>query len=216
MRGCAGLSLLPMLASAVLVGGCAVALRTLTLDIAYDEAAANRGYLSSLEPRRIQVAPVTDKRAVTAQIGFMINQHGVVVGHAVSGRPVPEIVRDALVAELKKNGHAVNSDEPDVVFSTDINEFRFDYPIGTVAMTLTVTDGRTGAPLLTREYRGVYRRGVPHEVVLHDIFPGLYDGFEKYKRAGQYVMNAALQRMMRDLATDQKLVEALRGASASR
>ena len=211
MRGCAGLSLLPMLASAVLVGGCAVALRTLTLNIAYDEAAASRGPLSSLEPRRIQVAPVTDKRAVTAQIGYAKNQGGVVVGHAVSGRPVPEIVRDALVAELQKNGHAVNSDEPDVVFSADINEFWFDSPIviGTVAMTLTVTDGRTGAPLLTREYRGVYWRRVPAEVVL-------FDGWEKYKRAGQYLMNAALQRMMRDLATDQKLVEALKGASVSR
>jgi uncharacterized lipoprotein YajG len=190
--------LLTMLASALLVAGCAF--KTSTLDISYDEATASRGPLSSLESRQIQVAPVTDKRAVTAQIGHWLNKYNAVIGRILSRRPVSDIVQDALVVELKKNGHAVNSEEPDAVFSADINVFWADNHMRTTAMTVTVTDGRTRAPLLTREYLGVHRGRVPV-----DYGTGLRDA-----------INPALQRMMRDLATDQKLVEALKRLPASR
>jgi hypothetical protein len=210
-----------MLASAVLVGGCASRTVTLTLNIAYDEAAASRGPLSSVEARRIQVASLTDKLDVTTQIGYVNPELVKAKVHTVSSRPVLEIVRDALVAELEKNGHVVNSDAPDAVLSADINEFWFrasrsGIATGVVSMSLTVTDGRDGRPLLTRNYRRVFPwRGAESGLCPFgfDLFADL---FEKHKRYWQCVMNAAVQRMMRDLATDQKLVEALKRLPASR
>ena len=122
-------------------------------------------------------------------------------GDIVTSRPVADIVGEALLAEVTKNRHAVVSDRPDIVLSAAVEAFRLDAVdgyssfayVGKVVIALTVADGRTGDILLTRRYVGIKRR----ETDKPD---------ESQWRA---VMDVALARTMRDLATDPDLVGAL-------
>lgn len=177
--------------TAAALGGCAST--TPTLNVNYAEAQASRGPLSSVEPRRFDIA-VNDKRPDIARIGYKCN--GLKTGDILSSRPVPDIVRDALVVELQKNGHLLAKDGQELSLAVDVTEFWFDLNIGTVGMTLTVADRRTGALLLTQRYQGTHwERSV--------FYVGTCEG-------AMNAMNAALERMIRDLATDPKLVQALK------
>lgn len=178
---------------------------TSTLNVGYDEAKAARGPLSAADPRRIRIE-VTDRRLVPG--GFIgYTRVGVVglptwVGPIVATQPVREIVQDALAAELRRNDHTVVPGEADRVLTIDIREFWLDIHegfwslrfSGGAAITMTVAEGRTGHALLTREYGG---HAVEH-------------GQGNRKGNWKTVMNAALERMMRDVAADPPLVEALR------
>jgi uncharacterized lipoprotein YajG len=122
-------------------------------------------------------------------------------GDLVTSRPVVDIVRDALVVELSKNGHAVVPDGVDAVVAADVEEFWLDVItgyskiqyVGKVAIALAVSDGRTGNTLFSRRYIGIKRGQVD----------------KASEDAARDVMDAALARTMHDLATDATLVAAL-------
>jgi hypothetical protein len=117
-------------------------------------------------------------------------------------KPVPEIVRDAISAELSKNGHFTNSKAPELTLAGQVTTFWFDIQInfwsvefmGTVAADLNVSDAQTGASLLTRTYQGHFNE---------KSLGGLDATWER-------VMNTALANMIEEMSTDTKLLEVLR------
>jgi hypothetical protein len=165
------------------------------VDVRYPEAGAKRAMLASVAPRRVEISPVTDRRPDPARIGSRGGED------IVTRRPVPDIVREALAVEVAKNGHAVTSSMTDAVLAAAVEDFRLDrvdgYPsahyVGRVVIALAVADGRTGDTVLTRRYVGIVRRQAEPDS----------------KDAWREVMDTALARTMRDLATDPELVATL-------
>jgi hypothetical protein len=135
----------PLILAAALstLAGCASG-----LDVGYPETVANRARLASVPPRRIVVGPITDRRMDQSRIGAKPKN-----GDAIATRrPVADIVREALVVELTKNGHAVVAAEGDIRVAADVEEFWLDAAgrnattqyVGRVALALAVTHGRSG------------------------------------------------------------------------
>lgn len=188
------------LASLVVLGGCAFT--TATLNVGYTAADASRGPLSGVEATRVEIGPFVDKRPETTKIGYKRNGFGQKTADIVTTKPVPDIIREALAAEFRKNGHEVAAAERDLVLSGEVTEFWFDYQMnfwtveffGTSAIVLNVADGRTGATLLTRTYQGHYTE---------KSMGGLDATWER-------VMNEALQRMVREVGSDARLVQVLK------
>lgn len=182
------------LALAVLaLAGCA---RSVTLDVSYPDAAVNRAMLAAARPRRVEIRPVADRRDDRARIGVQPEGDKPIV----TSRAVIDIVRDALVSEVRRNGHAVTADGADLVLAADVDEFWLDAVVGystaqyvgKVALAVAVIDARTGETLVTRRYVGIRRQ----------------QGSREAKQVGLEVMDAALSRVMHDLATDAELAEA--------
>ena len=187
---------------AVLAGlaGCAGPAR---LDVRYHEAGANRALLGSVASRRIEVRSVTDGRADTTRVGAKPEKGK----DYVAARPVTDIVREALLVELAKNGHAVAAGPSDVALTAEVEEFWLDVVhgyktmqyVGKVGFTLTALDGRTGDRLASRRYLGIKR----HQVDAAS------------DEAARDVLTVALARAVRDLATDPILAAALGRASTA-
>jgi hypothetical protein len=179
-------------------GGCASA-----LDVGYPEAVANRALLASVAPRRVAVGPITDRRMDQTRIGAEPgNQEAIATTRAVA-----DIVRDALVVELAKNGHSVVTDDGDVRLAADVEDFWLDtagrdaktHYVGRIALAVAVRDARTGATIFMRRYAGIHRRYAEADD----------------RDAWRQVMDTALARVLRDIATDPDLVVAFTGRAMS-
>lgn len=165
-----------------------------TVDVGYPETSANKALLASVSPRRVVVQPVTDRRGDVSRIGSKPTDGKPIV----TARPVADIVRDALIVEVGKNGHEVVESPGDVVLAVDVEEFWLDVVtratdtqyVGRVAIAVMVSDGRTGDRLLTRRYVGMRR---------HIAEPDS-------KNAWRDVMDKALARTIHDVATDPELI----------
>jgi hypothetical protein len=176
------------------VAGCA----SRTVDIAYPDAAASRALLASATPRRVVVTQVTDRRTDRSRLGAAPKDGKPIV----AARPVPDIVRDALILELQKNGHEVVPSGGDVVLNTDVEEFSLGAVgrdgdtryLGRVAIAVVVADP-SGTQLLTRRYIGISRRTAAADS----------------KDAWREVMDTALVRTIHDVATDPDLASTVVG-----
>jgi uncharacterized lipoprotein YajG len=186
------------LAAVVTLAGC-----TSALDVRYPETVANRALLASVAPRNVTVGPVTDRRMDQTRIGAEPKSREPIT----TTRPVAAIVRDALVVELTKNGHAV-SEAGDIRLVADVEDFWLDtagrdgntHYVGRVAVAVAVRDERSGATLFMRRYAGSKRRFADPDA----------------KDAWREVMDTALARTLRDIATDADLVAAVAGRATSR
>lgn len=169
--------------------GCA----TRTVDVSYPEGEAKKALLASVAPRRVVVAPVTDRRGDKERIGASPENRKPIV----TARPVVEIVREALVREVEKNGHQVVPAPGDVVLAADVEEFWLDTVgrsettqyVGRVAIAVAVTDGKSGDRLWSRRYVGIRRQTAKADS----------------KAAWREIMDTALARTIRDVATDPDL-----------
>jgi YajG family uncharacterized lipoprotein len=183
---------------APLLGACASG-----LDVGYPEAIAHRALLASVAPRSVGVGPITDRRMDQSRIGAKPTNGDEIT----TSRPVADIVREALVVELTKNGLAVVPGESDIRIAAEVEDFWLDTAghdamtqyVGRVALAVAVMDGRSGAKLLLRHYTGLKRSR----------------GEADSKDTWREVMNAALARTMRDIATDPDLVAAVTRVPAS-
>jgi Uncharacterized lipoprotein len=189
---------LALVAVLAAMGGCASA-----LDVGYVEEGGNRALLASAAPLRIVVGPVTDRRIDQTRIGANPkNGNGI-----ATMRPVADIVRDALAVELTKNGHAVVRGDADIRVAADVEDFWLDTAgrnsntqyVGRVAIALGVMDARSGEMLLSRRYVGIRRQTADAGAT----------------GAWREVMDTALARAMRDIATDPELSAALARRPAS-
>jgi uncharacterized lipoprotein YajG len=178
----------------LLVAGCGAS--TATLDVGYPASGARPAMLASVPPLRIEIPPLVDRRVDALHIGSTPDK-----GAITTSRPVPDILRDALVTELGKNGHLVVDVGQDAILAGEVEEFWLDivpgYPeihyVGRVALALVVVNARTGERLVTRRYVGIRRQQAE---------PDSPD-------ARRAVMDTALARTIRELATDRALVAAL-------
>jgi hypothetical protein len=185
--------LVALVLSLLFASGCGV--KTAGLDVRYPEVGVNRSLLASAPPRRVEILPVADRRADTKRIGA---REG---GDIVTSRPVTDIVGEALVLEVKKNGHTVAAERRDVVLAGAVEEFRLDVIggysstqyVGRVVLAVTLADPHSGETLLLRRYVGISRR-----VVEKDSDNGWRN-----------VMDVALARTMHDFATDPELASAM-------
>ena len=190
------------LVASLLLGGCAFT--DATLKVGYADAMASRGPLATAPPRRVEVGAFADKRPETDKIGYKRNGYNQQTAKIQSEKPVPEIIRAALAAELAKNDHRPGAANPEFVLSGDVTEFWFDMRVGfftidfvgTTSVALDVRDPRTGTVVLSRSYRGYHKETAAG---------GLEGTWEQ-------VMNSALGAMMREIGTDMRLVQALRGS----
>jgi hypothetical protein len=177
------------------VAGCGAS--STKLDVGYPAEGAHRAMLASVPPLRIEIPPLVDRRIDARRIGATPDK-----GPSITtSRPVPEIVRDALVTELGKNGHVVVDAGQDAILAAEVDEFWLDivpgYPeihyVGRVALAVVLVNARTGERVVTRRYLGIRRQQAEPDS----------------PEARRAVMDTALARTMRDLATDRALVAAL-------
>ena len=175
------------------ISGCGTA----GLDVHYPEARVNRTVLASAPSRRVEIKPVADRRRDTTRIGVKPKNSGDIV----TSRPVADLVHEALVLELSKNGHSVVSNGQDVVLAATVEDFRLDEVagyastryVGRVVIALNIVDEQTSEILLTRRYVGIKRREID----------------KASEDARRETMDAALARTMHDLATDPELAKVL-------
>jgi hypothetical protein len=182
-----------LLAGVIAVLTLATACASRTVDVSYPETGVKKALLANVAPRRMVVAPVTDRRGDKDRIGASPEDRKPIV----TARPVSEIVRDALVREVEKNGHQVVAGPGDVVLAADVEEFWLDAVgrsattqyVGRVAIAVAVADGQTGDRLWSRRFVGIRRQTAAADS----------------KTAWREVMDAALARMIHDVATDPDL-----------
>jgi uncharacterized lipoprotein YajG len=178
----------------VVLAGCAH-----TVDVRYPEAEVNRALLASVGARRVTIESVADQRPDPTRIGVDPKSKKPLV----SRRPVADIVHEALVVELQRNGHTIVPDRDDLVLTAEVEDFSLDVVIGhprtqyvgKVALAIAINDARSGQLLLARRYVALKRRTADRDA----------------RDAGRDVMNAALTRTMHDLATDPELARAFAG-----
>lgn len=189
MRARAAARVAILIALLSLVGGCA----SRTLDVSYPQTEVKKALLAGVAPRRVVVAPVTDRRGDKDRIGATPEDKKPIM----TARPVAEIVREAVVLEIEKNGHQVVPGPGDVVLATDVEEFWLDAVgrskntqyVGRVAIAVSIADGATGERLWSRRYVGIRRQNAEADS----------------KTTWREVMDTALARTIRDLATDPDL-----------
>ena len=179
------------------LGGC-----TSALDVRYPDAWAHPGLLASVAPRRVTVGPIADRRMDQRRIGAEPKN-----GDAITTtRAVADTVQEALVVELTKNGHTVVAGDGDIRLVADVEDFWLDtagrdgltHYVARVALALAVRDERTGATLFTRRYAGIKRRSAAPDA----------------REAWREMMDTALARTLRDIATDAEFVAAVAGRPA--
>jgi len=200
-----GIVFFALLVTSGCTGGSAIT--QANLDVSYNLAKAKVGPLSSVKPLKVEVGTFADKRQVTDRIGDKRNYLGWRMAKIVTTRPVPEIVREAIVSAFNKNGHIVTSDEKDIVVSGEIETFWFEYQantwevefMGTVDVNMVVQDSRTGQVLFSKRYSGYHNTA-------------LKGGYHK-EMADE--MNAALENLTDQISNDPKLIEVLKSYSAS-
>ncbi len=181
-------------------GGCAFT--RANLNVKYDSEAARVGPLASVRPVTIDLQEFVDKRPERFKIGYKRNGFGQNTADIVTTKPVSQIVKEALMTEFIKNGHIVTATGNSLVISGEITSFWFEIQVnfatlefmGTVGVNLNVVDPDSGAVLYSQSYQGYYDESA---------LGGLEGTWE-------HVMNTALERMVRDVSTDPKLLEILK------
>lgn len=192
MRGATAPALVLGMALAI-AAGCAPR----ALDVGYPATAADPPRPGPAAPRRVVVAAVTDRRVEQGRIGATPEDGEPIL----TSRPVPDIVRDALLAELGRDGRTVAAGPGDVVAAADVEEFWLDAVgrspttlyVGRVVIAVTIAEAATGARVLSRRYVGITRR----------------TGEADAKAVWRDVMEVALARAIHDLVTDPDLATAL-------
>lgn len=172
------------------------------LNVKYDSQNARSGPLSSIKPVVVDIQDFTDTRAEKYKIGHKRNGFGQQTADIVTEKPVPAIVKEAIAAEFSKNGHLVVDKDNTFAISGEITSFWFDTQanfwtiefMGTVGIDLSVKAKGTGAVLYKQSYQGHYNE---------KSMGGLDGTWER-------VMNMALERMVRDVSTDNKLIAVLK------
>lgn len=182
------------------ISGCAFT--QANLNVMYAEENVRKGPLSSIKPLNIEIGEFIDKRPETDKIGYKRNSLGQETANIVTTKPVTQIVREAISIEFLKNGHLLSGENRTIVLSGEITSFWFDSQVGfwtvefmgTVSIDLNVIDSKTGAIMLTRTYQGHYNE---------KSMGGLEGTWER-------VMNVALERMVQQMSTDNKLIQVLK------
>ena len=189
----------PLLLLVLFMSGCAFT--DAKLDIQYDGTLAKAGPLSELRPMKIQVEPLKDHRPFLDRIGDKRNGYGMDCADIVTLTPVPDIMRDGLIAVFEKNGHTITDQNPELVISGSIEHFWFDSQMnfwtvefmGTADLNLELKDPVTQSVFFEKQYSGHANQKL----------------FSGYHKEVQNVMEESLKILMDRISMDSQLVEAL-------
>jgi hypothetical protein len=182
-------------AASLALGACAFGDEKLNL--AYDASATT-----------VAVSDVADERAEKAAIGYKRNGFGAKTADILSVKPTAELVKEALVATLEKNGHTIGGADERFAVKTTLRKFWFDYKTG----------------LVTVEFYG----NVQAEIVVVDqqtgetMFREIFEGYHSEKTGGGLsktwtrVMNAALADFVAKVNLSPGFKDALAAVSAAK
>jgi hypothetical protein len=196
LRRAAGLA-----AAVALAAGCGF--RELHLQLAGDHFEARRGPLGEMPPLRFELRELEDARPDPDRLGYEEDGYGTKMSDVLSAAPVPQLFRDAIAAELRANGHALDPQgrlriEGAVdLYWVEMQPGQGLMAVATAACTLRVVERASGAAIYSQRYTGQYTR------------PGAYPGESAYVEA----LRIALQRMAWEFALDPELVATLRTRS---
>lgn len=180
----------------MLVSGCAFS--DAKLDVKYDESIAEVGPLSSVNPLKIKVEQLQDNRPFFDKIGDKKNAYGMDCADVVTTSPVPDVIHDAIVAMLEKNGHSVTDQDADIAISGVIETFWFESQMnfwtiefmGTADVNLEFKEVSSEKVLLSKHYSGYHNEKL----------------FSGYHKEMQMVMNQTLEDLIRSISMDNELL----------
>lgn len=121
--------------------------------------------LASVPALKIKLLNFEDKREPRTEailIGRRQAAFGVPMGDVFSDRPIFEIIRDAVKAELVRNGHSIVTDNEDILMKGEIRKFWVETDvtalywdvIGEVSIVVEVKYPAVGTPILLGHYSG--------------------------------------------------------------
>ncbi len=154
--------LIALIAATTLLMGCAFT--TANLDIEHTEAEAHKGPMSRVEPTAFWIEPLEDQRKDKARIGYKRNGFGMETADVISKRPVPDIVRDALINTIRANDHTLSESEPQLLVRGEVTEFWYDLDVnfwtvefmGSVSTHLKFINPQVDEVIYERAYDGNY------------------------------------------------------------
>lgn len=190
-----------MAAIAALAGGCGFT--DLDLDLAFAENAARRGAIGELEPTSFALSELGDERPDRDRVGYQKNGYGMNVSDVRAAAPVPSLFRDAIAAELRANGHALDPRSrlriqgAVTLFWVELQPGLSMTAVATAACTLRVLDRDAGA-IHEKQYTGHYT----------------YRNTSAFRSAYEQALRVALERMAWEIALDRNLVAAVREAKS--
>lgn len=162
--------------------------------------------LASVPALKIKLLNFEDKREQQAEailIGRRDAYGGVPMGDVFSERPIFDIIRNAIRAELMRNGHSVTTENEDISMrgkirkfwvGTDVTALYWDV-VGEVSIVIEVKYPTAESPILLGPYSG-------KNVERTHSNPS--------KEIATRVMVKSLEDVMHSMSSDRKLVEVLR------
>lgn len=170
-----------------------------TVSAGPDAEIVQPGPLADVETTAFTMGEFVDARAETGRIGYRKTGFGGNAADIVSERPVGDVVRDAIVLALERNGHGIADDG--IVVSAAVQQFWVEIDQGFTSIEVSstieadVSFSRTvsGEALYSRLYRGSFKdnRQIAGETAFNDV------------------VSAALNSLIDEISFDEDLAEAL-------
>ncbi len=194
----------------VVLSGCA--LTTARVNLAYRADSERKGPLSTIKPMTVALH-VDDKRAPGERdrVGDKKNAFGAVMARVTANKDVTSVLYDALKSEFENNGHkvvATGNADSDVVISANLTKCWVDTRIHAFDLEMI---GTAGAEMTVRNRDGTVVYGTKPVI-------GTFQESRAVATAGAYehALNGALAELVRNVARDPSVLEALRRAQQER
>jgi uncharacterized lipoprotein YajG len=189
--------------SCVILSACA---GTATLNLKYQPSTDTKNLLAFVPPLRVKVLNFADKRTEQQEailIGGRQAAFGMPMGDVYSDRPIFDIIREAMEAELTRSGHSIVADNEDIILGgeittflvgTDVTVLYWDV-VGEVTITVKVKTSEDDTPVVLGPYGGkeIERTYVNPSVAIMER-----------------VLGASLTQVMNQMNSDKELITALK------
>lgn len=164
------------------------------LNIDYDAIKAEKSALASAPSLKIEVEEFEDNRSEKVISHKNIMETGAIL----TQKPMPEVMRSALLVLLKKNGHVTNPPEPQLVIGGEVKKMMMGFlpgimtteAVGSIVVRLNVK-ASNGKVIFTREYQGEYHQRTAYATM----------------KIWEQVFNKTLENLMHTIAVDKALLE---------
>jgi hypothetical protein len=180
--------------------GCA---SSVTLEIAYHPAKVDQSRLAGFPARRIQLGNFSDPGGGTTFIGQRKAAFEAPMGNVFATRQPGVVVRDAVAAELRRNGHTLVDTNPDAIvrgrvetfwIRTDVTPVYWDV-LGDVRFSLEFLDSSLSKIVFKGTYGG-------HDVERTYLWPS--------EDIMKQVLENALTAAILQMSSDDNFLQALR------
>jgi len=194
--------ILACLLSAIALSGCA--LISDTVDIQYHSTTATAPLLGAGQVR-VEVAVNDGRTGRPDQIGVKKNGYGMEMAPILASRPVPDLVRDALVLELRKEGFDIGPGGMIVV--VDVTKFSNDFKMGFFSGD-AASEAILGVQVRNPAGRIVYSRTIAGDNSTGGVFIA---GGDNAKASLERSLSNAIAKLMADPAFSRAILDTARG-----